>query len=110
MPFAEAGGAKIYYEQHGSGPAVMLIHGSGGHHMAWGRQVAYLARWFTVLTIDLHGFGNSTPLEGGPPRPREGAGLEARRRAERPHSLYWEMPEVFNATVHQLLNEVYGMG
>jgi hypothetical protein len=27
-----------------------------------------------------------------------------------PHSLYWEMPEVFNATVHQLLNEVYGLG
>jgi pimeloyl-ACP methyl ester carboxylesterase len=26
-----------------------------------------------------------------------------------PHSLYWEMPEVFNATVHQLLNEVYGL-
>ena len=27
-----------------------------------------------------------------------------------PHSLYWEMPEVFNATVHQLLNDVYGLG
>jgi hypothetical protein len=26
-----------------------------------------------------------------------------------PHSLYWEMPEVFNTTVHQLLNEVYGL-
>jgi len=66
MAFAEAEGAKIYYEQHGSGPAVMLIHGSGGHHMAWWRQVAYLARSFTVLTIDLRGFGNSTPVEGGP--------------------------------------------
>ena len=53
MAFADAEGARIYYEQHGSGPAVMLIHGSGGHHMAWWRQVAYLARWFTVLTIDL---------------------------------------------------------
>jgi pimeloyl-ACP methyl ester carboxylesterase len=66
MAFADAQGAKIYYEQHGSGPAVMLIHGSGGHHMAWWRQVAYLAHWFTVLTIDLRGFGNSTPVEGGP--------------------------------------------
>ena len=27
-----------------------------------------------------------------------------------PHSPYWEMPEVFNTTVHQLLNEVYGLG
>ena len=66
MAFADAEGAKIYYEQHGSGPAIMLIHGSGGHHMAWWHQVAYLARWFTVLTIDLRGFGNSTPVEGGP--------------------------------------------
>ena len=66
MAFAKAEGAQIYYEQHGSGPAIMLIHGSGGHHMAWWRQVAYLSRWFTVLTIDLRGFGNSTPVEGGP--------------------------------------------
>jgi pimeloyl-ACP methyl ester carboxylesterase len=66
MAFADAEGARIYYEQHGSGPAVMLIHGSGGHHMAWWRQVAYLSRWFTVLAIDLRGFGNSSSVEGGP--------------------------------------------
>jgi pimeloyl-ACP methyl ester carboxylesterase len=66
MAFADAEGVRIYYEQHGSGPAIMLIHGSGGHHMAWWRQVAYLARWFTVLTIDLRGFGNSSAVEGGP--------------------------------------------
>jgi len=66
MPFANAEGASIYYELNGSGPAIMLIHGSGGHHMAWWRQVAYLSQWFTVLTLDLRGFGNSSPVEGGP--------------------------------------------
>jgi len=66
MPYADAKGVKIYYESHGSGPAIMLIHGSGGHHAAWWRQVAYLSQWFTVLTIDLRGFGNSDPVEGGP--------------------------------------------
>lgn len=66
MAFAQAEDAQIYYEQHGKGPAIMLIHGSGGHHMAWWRQVAYLSRWFTVLTVDLRGFGNSSPVEGGP--------------------------------------------
>jgi pimeloyl-ACP methyl ester carboxylesterase len=66
MPFANAEGTQIYYEVHGKGPAILLIHGSGGHHMAWWRQVAYLAQWFTVLTIDLRGFGNSDPVEGGP--------------------------------------------
>jgi pimeloyl-ACP methyl ester carboxylesterase len=66
MAFANANGTKIYYEVNGSGPALMLVHGSGGHHMAWWRQVAYLSRWYTVVTIDLRGFGNSDPVEGGP--------------------------------------------
>jgi len=62
MPYADAKGVKIYYESHGSAPRFMLIHGSGGHHAAWWRQVAYLSQWFTVLTIDLRGFGNSDPV------------------------------------------------
>ena len=66
MPFANAKGTKIYYELNGAGPALMLVHGSGGHHMAWWRQVAYLSRWYTIVAIDLRGFGNSDPVEGGP--------------------------------------------
>lgn len=63
MPIANANGIKIYYETHGTGPALMLVHGSGGHHLAWWRQVAYLSRWYTIITIDLRGFGNSDPVE-----------------------------------------------
>lgn len=59
MAFADSGGTKIYYERHGSGPAIMLVHGSGGHHAAWWHQVANLSRDFTVVTVDLRGFGNS---------------------------------------------------
>jgi 3-oxoadipate enol-lactonase len=59
MAYASAEGARIYYELHGEGPPVAFIHGSGGHHAAWWQQVPPLSRRFTVVTLDLRGFGNS---------------------------------------------------
>ncbi|GAA3208495.1 alpha/beta fold hydrolase [Actinocorallia longicatena] len=35
------------------------MHGSGGHHAAWWQQVAVLREHYTVVTVDLRGFGNS---------------------------------------------------
>lgn len=52
-------GTRIYYEQHGSGPAVVLVHGSGGHHLSWWQQVCWLRERYTVVTLDLRGFGRS---------------------------------------------------
>lgn len=66
MPYASANGVRIYYETHGEGPAITLVHGSGGHHAAWWQQVPYLSRWYTVVLPDLRGFGLSDPVEGGP--------------------------------------------
>ena len=59
MAIARSGDARIYYEVHGAGPAVLLVHGSGGHHAAWWQQVAALSPDYTVITVDLRGFGNS---------------------------------------------------
>ncbi|WP_129841066.1 alpha/beta hydrolase [Streptomyces sp. RFCAC02] len=59
MGFAHSDGTSIYYERHGSGPAVLFVHGSGGHHAAWWQQVAPLRERYTVVTVDLRGFGNS---------------------------------------------------
>ncbi|MFG2942937.1 alpha/beta fold hydrolase [Streptomyces sp. NPDC048282] len=59
MPLADSDGTAIYYERHGSGPAILFVHGSGGHHAAWWQQVAALRDEFTVLTVDLRGFGKS---------------------------------------------------
>jgi pimeloyl-ACP methyl ester carboxylesterase len=61
MPFADSDGAKIYYEVNGEGPAVLFVHGSGGHHAAWWQQVPYFTeRGYSVVTLDLRGFGRST--------------------------------------------------
>lgn len=59
MSVASAGGTSIYYERHGSGPVVLFVHGSGGHHAAWWQQVAALRDRYTAITVDLRGFGNS---------------------------------------------------
>ncbi|WP_329281946.1 alpha/beta fold hydrolase [Streptomyces sp. NBC_01451] len=70
MPIADSDGTSLYYERHGSGPAILFVHGSGGHHAAWWQQVAALRDEFTVVTVDLRGFGNSdapTPPDSSTP-------------------------------------------
>ncbi|MFE4703208.1 alpha/beta fold hydrolase [Streptomyces sp. NPDC056738] len=59
MPFADSDGTSLYYERHGSGPVILFVHGSGGNHAAWWQQVAALREEFTVVTLDLRGFGKS---------------------------------------------------
>lgn len=60
MPYAiSSDDTKIYYEVHGEGPAVAFVHGSGGHHAAWWQQVPALSDRYTVVTLDLRGFGRS---------------------------------------------------
>ncbi len=59
MAWAEAAGTRLYYEVNGSGPGVLFVHGSGGHHAAWWQQVAALRSDYSVITMDLRGFGCS---------------------------------------------------
>jgi pimeloyl-ACP methyl ester carboxylesterase len=59
MPYVRSDDVDVYYEVHGTGTAVLLVHGSGGHHAAWWQQVAALSPSFTVITVDLRGFGNT---------------------------------------------------
>jgi pimeloyl-ACP methyl ester carboxylesterase len=57
MSWADNDEVRVYYEVHGSGPAIVLVHGSGGHHAAWWQQVAALRDDYAVITLDLRGFG-----------------------------------------------------
>jgi pimeloyl-ACP methyl ester carboxylesterase len=59
MAIANSGDARIYYEVHGTGPSGLFVHGSGGHHAAWWQQVTALRDEYSVITMDLRGFGNS---------------------------------------------------
>jgi pimeloyl-ACP methyl ester carboxylesterase len=66
MPFVTAGtensaGIEIYYEDHGAGQPVVLIHGYPLSGRAWDKQVpALLDAGYRVITYDRRGFGRSS--------------------------------------------------
>jgi pimeloyl-ACP methyl ester carboxylesterase len=59
--WVEHEGARIWYASHGSGTAVILLHGGLGHSGNWGYQVpALLAAGHRVVVVDSRGHGRST--------------------------------------------------
>jgi pimeloyl-ACP methyl ester carboxylesterase len=50
---------KIYYEQRGSGPAVLLSHGFRASSAMWQNQMEALADAYRVITWDMRGHGRS---------------------------------------------------
>ena len=66
MPFLERDGARLYYETHGSGPALVFAHGLGGGHLSWWQQVPRFRDRYTCVTFDHRGFGLSRDVPGGP--------------------------------------------
>jgi pimeloyl-ACP methyl ester carboxylesterase len=60
MPALSRDDAEIYYEVHGSGPAVVLCHGAGGNAASFWQQVpAFAAAGHRVVTLDQRGYGRS---------------------------------------------------
>jgi 3-oxoadipate enol-lactonase len=63
MPYLERGASRIYYETHGEGTPLVLLHGVGGNHASWFHQVVAWRNHAQVITFDARGFGNSTDVE-----------------------------------------------
>jgi len=61
-----SGNIELYYEDHGSGKPVVLIHGYPLSGASWEKQVpALLNAGYRVITYDRRGFGKSSqPTEG----------------------------------------------
>ena len=56
----------LYYEDHGSGKPVILIHGYPGNSGSWEKQTtALLAAGHRVITYDRRGFGKSSKPTSG---------------------------------------------
>jgi pimeloyl-ACP methyl ester carboxylesterase len=49
----------VYYEVHGSGPAIVFAHGAEGNTLSWFQQVPWFATRFRVVTFDHRGWGRS---------------------------------------------------
>jgi len=64
MPVERIGGLDLYYELHGAGEPLVLVHGYTGDHTDWRYQVAEFSRTHRVLVFDHRGHGRSTaPVE-----------------------------------------------
>jgi len=50
----------------GAGPALLLLHGHPQTHVMWHRVAGALARRFTVVALDLRGYGDSSRPASGP--------------------------------------------
>lgn len=57
--FVPVPGGKLFYEERGSGPAVILIHGGMLDHRMWDPQVEALARGHRVIRFDVASCGQS---------------------------------------------------
>lgn len=59
MPVVEVNGARLWYDEAGSGQAVLLLHGGLGDSGLWEPVVPFLAERFRTIRTDLRFFGRS---------------------------------------------------
>ncbi len=62
----EAKGATIHAALGGDGPPVLLLHGYPQTHVLWRRVAPVLAETFTVVAVDLRGYGASSKPPSDP--------------------------------------------
>ncbi|HEY1794034.1 MAG TPA: alpha/beta hydrolase [Opitutaceae bacterium] len=55
-------GFKMYCEEYGQGPALLMIHGNGGSMAAFSRNVGYFAQKYHVILADSRSQGKSADL------------------------------------------------
>lgn len=58
-------GATIHGVIGGNGPPIFLIHGNPLSHVSWHKIAPSLARDYTVVAVDLRGYGDSSKPAGG---------------------------------------------
>src|SRR3954470_15263029 len=51
---------EMYYEEHGSGSPLVLLHGFGGCTQNWQPFIGALAERHRLILVDLRGHGHST--------------------------------------------------
>ena len=59
-------GFEMFYECHGTGPAVVFAHGAGGTHLSWWQQIPVFLEHFQCVTFDHRGFGRSRDVGDKP--------------------------------------------
>jgi len=57
--FTSKDGTPIAYQQAGSGPALILVHGMSGNHTGWEHVLPTFSNHFTIYAMDRRGRGGS---------------------------------------------------
>jgi pimeloyl-ACP methyl ester carboxylesterase len=63
MPIARVNGIRLYYEESGSGPPLVLVHGFSCGIRSWDPQIRALCGTRRVIAYDVRGFGMSDAPE-----------------------------------------------
>jgi 2-succinyl-6-hydroxy-2,4-cyclohexadiene-1-carboxylate synthase len=65
MPYYHSGKSKLHYQEQGTGPALILIHGFRQDSSAWIDVLPTYSQFFRVLAVDMRGCGLSEGTEPG---------------------------------------------
>ena len=64
MPYLSVADTRLYYEDEGTGPPLLFVHGLGSSTRDWHEQAGPFAEDYRVLRVDLRGHGRSDRPEG----------------------------------------------
>ncbi len=67
--FLETDKGRLHYHEAGSGPALLLLHGSGPGVTGWANfqgNLPFFSRHFRTIILDAPGYGKSDPADGDP--------------------------------------------
>jgi pimeloyl-ACP methyl ester carboxylesterase len=64
--YVPVAGARLYCEQYGQGPPLLLLHGNGQSIEAFNQQIGSLAPHFRVIAVDTRAQGKSQDATTGP--------------------------------------------
>jgi pimeloyl-ACP methyl ester carboxylesterase len=64
MPYADVNGLNLYYEQHGEGPPLVLLHGGlVTIELSFGAAIPFLAEHRRVIAVELQGHGRTADID-----------------------------------------------
>lgn len=63
MPTIQIEDGSLWYDETGTGPPLICLHGGWQDHRSWQSQVEYFADDYRVIRVDLRGHGQTGPTE-----------------------------------------------